>query len=147
MVGIAVIVWGINLYKILHVVKEKDVISTETADSTAMVQSRADSLPKVSKFNEEGRDPFAPAVKKEIVSRPAANAAQKMPVVEVLKPPPWKIEGILMQDNGSVAILRQMGTDRTEMVRVSDTVGGMTILKIERDKVNVLYKKKPFTIQ
>ncbi len=144
MIAIAVVVWDINLRKILYGFKG-DAITSPDESKQDSAQITSVNAPEGPAFNPEGRDPFGPAV----IKQPANSTPQKVgkPTQSETQPPPWRLDGVLWQEGNPVAILKQTNTDRTEMVKEKGVVEEMVIEKIEKDKVHVLYRKKAFVIQ
>jgi Tfp pilus assembly protein PilP len=98
-------------------------------------------------FAERGRDPFTLHKKK---NKPKQHQKKKVAIKKETKktaPPPLVLSGVLWKPDNPVAMVKMSGGS-TKLVKVGQAVGGnITVKKIEKKSVTVVYEGEEFTIK
>ena len=141
-VAIAVYSWNIWYFVKPKWERQDSESSTESSVSVILY-----SIPEPFQFEDVKRSPFEssrpkPKVRKKVKAKPKPKVRKKVKI----KPPRVKINGIMWNSSRPLVMLK-LPNGTTKMVKEGDELlGQIVVQKIERARVQLLYKEQLFWI-
>jgi hypothetical protein len=115
---------------------------SEKADAVSVEKLLAGSQ-KV-RFVKTNRNPFLP-YRQEVVSAARSKGAVKVQQESPVNPPRVAINGIL-GDEKSPLVMLTLPDGSSTAIKVGQTIGDITLKKVEKDRVLVVFQKKSYWI-
>ncbi|MCK5148071.1 hypothetical protein KAR48_15045 [bacterium] len=144
----SVVIWGHNLYRILHSPKNDESLEYIPFSSKQKKQIDVMDIAKtVFVYQGKKRDPFRPYLNHRnntpSSSKKKLKAAKK--IVPEVKPPQFRYLGLIKSDDGPLAIIEAV-SGKTDYVKAGDEWHACQIKAISREAIQFVFNKKCYEI-